>query len=76
MRVKVRPALKLGLYYSFCLVATTIGFTNSYLVDSDLSTTQRHPVFEQLTNTQMGARPSVINTVNVLCKNMSLSMYE
>ena len=57
-------------------MATTIGFTNSYLVDSDLSTTQRHPVFEQLTNTQMGARPSVINTVNVLCKNMSLSMYE
>ena len=76
MRVKVRPALKLGLYYSFCLVATTMGFTSSYLVDSDLSTTQRHPVFEQLTNTQMGARPSVINTVNVLCKNMSLSMYE
>ena len=57
-------------------MATTIGFTNSYLVDNDLSTTQRHPVFEQLTNTQMGARPSVINTVNVLCKNMSLSMYE
>ena len=72
----MRPALKLGLYYSFCLVATTIGFTDSYLVDSDLSTTQRHPVFEQLTNTQMGTRPSVINTVNVLCKNMSLSMYE
>ena len=69
----MRPALKLGLYYSFCLVAPTIGFSNSYLVDSDLSTTQRHPVFEQLTNTQMGARPSVINTVNVLCKNMSLS---
>ena len=57
-------------------MATTIGFTNSYLVDSDLSTTQRYPVFEQRTNTQMGARPSVINTVNVLCKNMSLSMYE
>ena len=72
----MRPALKLGLYYSFCLVATTIGFTNSYLVGRDLSTTQRYPVFEQLTNTQMGARPSVINTVNVLCKNMSLSMYE
>ena len=69
----MRPALKLGLYYSFCLVAATIGFTNSYVVDSDLSTTQRHPVFEQLTNTQMGARPSVINTLNVLCKNMSLS---
>ena len=69
----MRPALKLGLYYSFGLVATTIGLTNSYVVDSDLSTTQRHPVFEQLTNTQMGARPSVINTVNVLCKNMSLS---
>ena len=69
----MRPALKLGLYYSFGLVATTIGFTNSYVVDSDLSTTQRHPVFEQLTNTQMGARPSVINTLNVLCKNMSLS---
>ena len=69
----MRPALKLGLYYSFGLVATTIGFTNSCLVDSDLSTTQRHPVFEQLTNTQMGARPSVINTLNVLCKNMSLS---
>ena len=72
----MRPALKLGLYYSFCLVATTIGFTNSYIVGRDLSTTQRYPVFEQLTNTQMGARPSVINTVNVLCKNMSLSMYE
>ena len=57
-------------------MATTIGFTNSYLVGSDLSTTQSYPVFEQLTNTQMGARPSVINTVNVLCKNMSLSMYE
>ena len=76
MRLKVRPALKLGLYYSFYLVAKTIGFTDTYLGDSDLSTTQRHPVFEQLTNTQMGARPSVINTVNVLCKNMSLSMYE
>ena len=54
-------------------MATTIGFTNSYLVDGDLSTTRRYPDFEQLTNTQMGARPSVINTVNVLCKNMSLS---
>ena len=76
MRLKVRPALKLGLYYSFYLVAKTIGFTDTYLGDSGLSTTQRYPVFEQLTNTQMGARPSVINTVNVLCKNMSLSMYE
>ena len=54
-------------------MAPTIGFTDSYLGDSDLSTTQRYPDFEQLTNTQMGARPSVINTVNVLCKNMSLS---
>ena len=66
--------MKLGLYYSFYLVAKTIGFTNTYLGDSDSSTTQRYPVFEQLG--QMGARPSVINTVNVLCKNLSLSMYE
>ena len=70
----MRPALKLGLYYSFYLVAKTIGFTNTYIVDSDLSTTQRYPVFEQLG--QMVAWPFVINTVNVLCKNLSLSMYE
>ena len=40
--------MKLGLYYSFYLVAKTIGFTNTYLVDSDISTTQRYPFFEQL----------------------------
>ena len=40
--------MKLGLYYSFYLVAKTVGFTNTYVVDSDLSTTQRSPVFEQL----------------------------
>ena len=40
--------MKLGLYYSFYLVAKTIGFANTYLGDSDLSTTQRYPVFEQL----------------------------
>ena len=48
MTLEVRLAMKLGLYYSFYLVAKTIGFANTYLGDSDLSTTQRYPVFEQL----------------------------